>query len=240
MHALAGRWARRAGAWRCAHRDRGAVALHRIDPALFSPRGDGQKRFRRGRLIHGLLERLPELAPDKREAAALAWLKRQGAEEDGAEAFTREALSVINDARFAAVFSPKAAPRRRSSARCAARPFAASSIVSPSRRSRACARLSKPTGQRRRTPRDAPDSYVMQLALYREVLRKIFPGKTVILRTALDRKAHISWSCRTAAWTLFSLRSPEVESLTGAPYIHRRISRFRRSKFRGHQQSFRR
>ncbi|MEQ1493622.1 MAG: 3'-5' exonuclease, partial [Terricaulis sp.] len=80
--------------------------LHRIDPALFSPRGEGQKRFRRGRLIHGVLERLPELAPDKREAAALAWLKRQGAEDAEADQFTREALGVINDKRFAAVFSP--------------------------------------------------------------------------------------------------------------------------------------
>jgi ATP-dependent helicase/nuclease subunit A len=44
--------------------------LKRADPALFSPRGDGQKRFRRGRLIHGLLQRLPDIAPERRAGAA--------------------------------------------------------------------------------------------------------------------------------------------------------------------------
>ena len=54
--------ARNAGRRSSAHRDCCASRLHRIDPALFCARGDGQKAFRRGRLIHGLFERLPELA----------------------------------------------------------------------------------------------------------------------------------------------------------------------------------
>lgn len=153
--------------------------LHSIDPALFSPRGDGQKRFRRGRLIHGLLERLPEVAAEKRESAALAWLQRQGVEGAEAEKFSREAFSVINDARFAAVFSPTS--RAEAPIIGEARGKAVRGVVD---------RLAVERDQvlvldfktDRPAPTDAaaaPDAYVMQLALYREVLRKIFPGKVV-------------------------------------------------------------
>jgi len=153
--------------------------LHRIDPALFSPRGDGQKRFRRGRLIHGLLERLPELAPEKREASARAWLTRQGVEEQDAEQFTREALSVINDARFAAVFSQTS--RAEAPIVGVVKGKAIRGVVDrlAVERDRVIVLDFKTD---RPAPTDAaaaPDSYVMQLALYREVLRKIFPNKTV-------------------------------------------------------------
>jgi ATP-dependent helicase/nuclease subunit A len=153
--------------------------LHRIDPALFSPRGDGQKRFRRGRLIHGLLERLPEIAAEKREASALAWLKRQGVEEVEAETFAREALNVINDTRFAAVFSPTSraeAPIVGVVRGKAIRGVVDRLAVEHNRVMVLDFKTDRPA------PTDAaaaPDAYVMQLALYREVLRQIFPGKIV-------------------------------------------------------------
>ncbi|MEZ5960343.1 MAG: double-strand break repair helicase AddA [Hyphomonadaceae bacterium] len=153
--------------------------LHRIDPALFSPRGDGQKRFRRGRLIHGLLERLPEVAPEKREASAHAWLKRQGVEEDDAERFAQEALTVISDAQFAAVFSQSSraeAPIVGVVKGKAIRGVVDRLAVENDRVIVLDFKTDRPA------PADAaaaPDSYVMQLALYREVLRKIFPNKSV-------------------------------------------------------------
>ena len=42
-----------------------------------------------------------------RAKAARAWLERQGVDEAQAETFAREALGVIEDQRFAAVFGPK-------------------------------------------------------------------------------------------------------------------------------------
>ncbi|MBX3430830.1 MAG: double-strand break repair helicase AddA [Hyphomonadaceae bacterium] len=165
--------------------------LHRIDPALFSPRGDGQKRFRRGLLIHGLLERLPELTSDKREASARAWLKRQGVEEPEAEQFAREALGVINDARFAAVFSPES--RAEAPIIGEVRGKAIRGVVD---------RLAVDKGRvlvldfktDRPAPTDpaaAPESYVMQLALYREVLRQIFPGRIVSCALLWTEKPHL-------------------------------------------------
>jgi ATP-dependent helicase/nuclease subunit A len=165
--------------------------LHRIDPALFSPRGEGQKRFRRGRLIHGLLERLPELAPEKREAAARAWLARQGADEAETEAFAREALTVINDARFAAVFSQSSraeAPIVGEAAGKAVRGVVDRLAVDDKRVIVLDFKTDRPA------PTDAaaaPDSYVLQLALYREVLRKIFPGKVVSCTLLWTEKPHL-------------------------------------------------
>ncbi|MEQ1811636.1 MAG: double-strand break repair helicase AddA [Terricaulis sp.] len=165
--------------------------LHRIDPALFSPRGEGQKRFRRGRLIHGLLERLPELAPDKREAAALAWLTRQGAEEAEADQFTREALSVINDKRFAAVFSLTSraeAPIIGEVCGKAIRGVVDRLAVEKDRVLVLDFKTDRPAPT---DAADAPDSYVMQLTLYREALRKIFPGKTVSCALLWTEKPHL-------------------------------------------------
>jgi ATP-dependent helicase/nuclease subunit A len=150
-----------------------------IDPALFSPRGDGQKRFRRGRMIHGLLERLPDIAPERRDEAALAWLKRQGVEAEEARAYADEAVNVIRDPRFAAAFGPQS--RAEAPIVGDAGGKAVSGVVD---------RLAI-DGDRvlvldfktdRPAPKDAaaaPDGYVLQLALYREVLRQIFPGKAV-------------------------------------------------------------
>ncbi|ANP46655.1 double-strand break repair helicase AddA [Candidatus Viadribacter manganicus] len=165
--------------------------LHRVDPALFSPRGDGQKRFRRGRLIHGLLERLPEILPSNRDAAARAWLTRQGVEEAEAESFAREALTVINDPRFAAVFS--SASRAEAPIIGEVRGKAVRGVVDrlAVEHERVIV-LDYKTD--RPSPTDAaaaPDSYVMQLALYREVLRKIFPAKIITCALLWTETPHL-------------------------------------------------
>lgn len=73
---------------------------------IFSPRVDGRARFRRGTLIHGLLQRLPDVAPERRAEAAAAWLKQQDAPVEEAAAYAAEALRVIDDPAFGAVFGP--------------------------------------------------------------------------------------------------------------------------------------
>ncbi|MGD9966013.1 MAG: double-strand break repair helicase AddA [Hyphomonadaceae bacterium] len=153
--------------------------LHRIDPALFSPRSDGQKRFRRGRLIHGLLQRLPDIEQATRNAAARDWLARQGLPEAEAEAYAREALSVIADPRFAPVFAPSSraeAPIVGEVSGKSVRGVVDRLAIEPERVLILDFKTDRPA------PADAaaaPDSYVLQLALYREVLRKIFPRKQV-------------------------------------------------------------
>jgi ATP-dependent helicase/nuclease subunit A len=165
--------------------------LHRIDPALFSPRGDGQKRFRRGRLIHGLLQRLPDVALANREAAARVWLTRQGVAEADADAYANEAIKVIADPRFAAVFAPSSraeAPIVGEAAGRAVRGIVDRLAIDDGR----VIVLDFKTDRPAPTDADtAPDSYVLQLALYREVLRKIFPRKIVSCALLWTEKPHL-------------------------------------------------
>jgi ATP-dependent helicase/nuclease subunit A len=153
--------------------------LHRIDPALFSPRRDGQKRFRRGRMIHGLLQRLPEVEPAKRSDAAHAWLKRQGVDVKEAEAYATEALKVIDDPRFAAVFAPSSraeAPIIGEAAGRAVRGIVDRLAIASDHVLVLDFKTDRPAPQ---TADATPDDYVLQLALYRAVLRQIFPGRAV-------------------------------------------------------------
>ncbi|MES1200776.1 MAG: double-strand break repair helicase AddA [Pseudomonadota bacterium] len=150
-----------------------------LDPAVFSPRGDGQKRFHRGRMIHGLLERLPDVAPERRTAQARVWLQRQGVAPEEADAFAAEALRVIEDPRFAAAFGP--------SSRAEA-PIVG--MVGETRVRGIVDRLSvdasgvlvldfKTDRPAPLSAEEAPQSYVLQMALYRAALRQIFVNKPV-------------------------------------------------------------
>ncbi|MGE0743250.1 MAG: UvrD-helicase domain-containing protein, partial [Hyphomonadaceae bacterium] len=149
------------------------------EQALFSPRGDGLKRFRRGRMIHGLLQRLPELAPERREEAALAWLARQGVEDAEAQVYAREAFAVVSDARFASVFGPTSraeAPIVGEAAGKIISGIVDRLLVDDERVIVLDYKTDRPAPTEEAK---APDSYVLQLALYREVLRKIFPTKRI-------------------------------------------------------------
>lgn len=73
------------------------------DPPSLSPLGADQgRRFARGRLIHRLLQYLPDVAPPGRAAAAARLLRG----EPGAEEIAASVFAVLDDPRFAAVFGP--------------------------------------------------------------------------------------------------------------------------------------
>jgi ATP-dependent helicase/nuclease subunit A len=150
-----------------------------VDPGLLSPRADGQKRFRRGRMIHGLLERLPEVALERRAEAARLWLKRQGADDAEAEALASEALAVLNDAAFAPLFGPGSRAEAPIVGEVEGKPVRgvvdrlaiddAGVMVLDFKTDRpAPARVE-----------DTPESYLLQMTLYRAVMQRIFPGKAV-------------------------------------------------------------
>src|SRR5690606_10263513 len=64
--------------------------------------------FARGRLIHRLLQFLPEIAPERREAAAAHFLAKpaHGLEPAEQAALAAEVLAVLREAAFAPVFGP--------------------------------------------------------------------------------------------------------------------------------------
>jgi ATP-dependent helicase/nuclease subunit A len=83
-----------------------ALAPEGVEPPALSPLApDARKRFLRGRLIHELLQRLPDLEPDTWEAAAVNRLKRESDLDEAARrAIVSETLAVLNDPRFARLF----------------------------------------------------------------------------------------------------------------------------------------
>ncbi len=80
------------------------------EPPARSPLGPGEdgRRFARGRLIHKLLQTLPDLPADKRAAAAMRYLARAGAEFDAAERIqiANEVGAVLDQPAFAPLFAP--------------------------------------------------------------------------------------------------------------------------------------
>jgi ATP-dependent helicase/nuclease subunit A len=77
-----------------------------------SPRGTaalgGEAAARRGRIIHRLLELLPQVPPANREAACRRYLARpvHGLELRAQDEIARETLAILADARWRAVFGP--------------------------------------------------------------------------------------------------------------------------------------
>lgn len=79
------------------------------EPALRSPIGDDDgRRFRRGRLIHRLLQTLPELPPAARRPAAERFLARPVHGLDAAERaeLAEEVCAVLGDPALAGLFGP--------------------------------------------------------------------------------------------------------------------------------------
>lgn len=77
-------------------------------PALSPLAGDDLSRFRRGRLIHRLLQTLPDLPPDQWKNAATTWLGKSAGDLDEAvlHVIRDETLAVLHDPAFADVFGP--------------------------------------------------------------------------------------------------------------------------------------
>jgi ATP-dependent helicase/nuclease subunit A len=150
-------------------------------PAAASPLGDPAQRFRRGRLIHVLLQHLPELPPERRAAEAEAWLKRAGTglnQADAAE-LAAETMTILAHPDLLELFGP------RSRAEVPLSGMIGDRIVGG-----LVDRLAVlPDGMlvadfktNRRAPtraEDTPVTYLRQMAAYRAVLREVFPDRPV-------------------------------------------------------------
>ena len=79
------------------------------EPTMRSPLAgsDGLARFRRGKLIHKLLQILPDLARERRAQAALRFLKSEGLVEiTQALAIANEVSDILDNPAFAPLFAP--------------------------------------------------------------------------------------------------------------------------------------
>ncbi len=85
-----------------------ALGLAMSEPAAISPLvPDARKRFLRGRLIHELLQRLPDLPQQDWETAALKRLVRESDLDQATRlAIVSETCAVLRDPKFAGLFGP--------------------------------------------------------------------------------------------------------------------------------------
>ncbi|HEY2048229.1 MAG TPA: double-strand break repair helicase AddA [Caulobacteraceae bacterium] len=142
----------------------------------------GIGRYRRGEIIHRLLERLPDVPADRRWAAAEAALRR---ELDLTEAQRAEmaaaALAVLEDERFAAVFGPGSQAEVGIAGRPAGLDVTVAGridrlVVEPDRILIVDFKTNRPAPE---TIEGADPAYVLQLALYAAVLRESYPDRRV-------------------------------------------------------------
>jgi ATP-dependent helicase/nuclease subunit A len=141
--------------------------------------------LRRGALIHALLQYLPDVAPSRQSEHALAFLGRAAPEwrEDHGH-WTEEALAVLALPELAALFGAGSRPEVSLAGRIA-RSGGGDYVVSGriDRLSVGAEAIRIADFKTNRHPPKAlagvPETYLRQIALYRHLLRKLYPGKTV-------------------------------------------------------------
>ena len=156
------------------------------EPAVSSPLGrDDGERFKRGLIVHRLLQSLPNLAPDRREAAVRAFVSRPALAlaEDAQGEIVAETLAVLSDPAFAHLFQPGS---------LAEVPIAG--LVGDGAGARAISgqvdrlvvtdetvtvvdfKTNRPPPEKED---DVAPAYLRQMAAYRWALAKIYPGRVV-------------------------------------------------------------
>ena len=151
------------------------------EPAVRSPLAnddDGEGRFRRGRLIHRLLQSLPDLAADQRGRAAIRYLGTAAPDLDAAQrlAIANEVATVLDDPRFGSVFAPGSRAEVPLVGRIGDRVIAGvvdRLVVSDTEV------LVVDFKTNRRPPEQIPDLYIRQMAAYRLALACIYPGHAI-------------------------------------------------------------
>ncbi len=141
-------------------------------------------RFRRGDLIHRLLERLPEIAPADRPAAARRLLARETDLDEAQRAeMIAAAFSVLDDARFAPVFGQGS---RAEVALTGSAPGLPPGVSINGRIDRLVVTPERVLVVDYKTNRPAPDAiekvdpaYVLQAAVYVAVLKRLYPDRPV-------------------------------------------------------------
>jgi ATP-dependent helicase/nuclease subunit A len=144
----------------------------------------GLGRFRRGDLIHRLLQILPDLAPGEWATGAVALLARERDLSDAQRAeMTEAALSVLQDPRFAEVFGPGSRAEVAIAGSAAALPGGLKIsgridrlVVLPTRVLVADFKTNRPSPER---IEDADPAYLRQMAIYAAVLGEVFPGRAI-------------------------------------------------------------
>ncbi|TCS18363.1 double-strand break repair helicase AddA [Caulobacter sp. BK020] len=144
----------------------------------------GLGRYRRGEIIHRLLQLLPDLEPSARRAAAGRLLAAErDLTDDQREEMAAAAFGVLEDARFAAVFGPGSRPEVSVAGGAATLP---AELRIAGRVDRLVVTEGRVLVVDYKTNRPSPDrieqadpAYLSQMAVYAAVLAEVFPDRPI-------------------------------------------------------------
>jgi ATP-dependent helicase/nuclease subunit A len=147
-------------------------------------RARGVGRYRRGEIIHRLLQLLPDIAPtDRTEAAARLLAHERDLDDSQRAEMAAVALAVLDDTRFAAVFGPGSRAEIALAGAVARLP---PGLAVSGRVDRLLVEDHRVLVVDFKTNRPAPETieaadpaYVRQMAVYWALLKQIFPGRAV-------------------------------------------------------------
>jgi ATP-dependent helicase/nuclease subunit A len=160
------------------------------------------RALRRGTLVHRLLQSLPDIPINRRPETALAYLARNadGWSDAECDALAAQVLSLIADTRFASLFADGSRAEVAIAGRLTTR--SGKTVVVSGQIDRLVVTPQavlivdyKTNHAPPRDAADAPPAYVRQLALYRAVLTKLYPGlpvKAALLWTETPEMMEIS------------------------------------------------
>lgn len=153
-------------------------------PSPLAVVGEGLGRFRRGDLIHRLLERLPDIpAADRPDAAQRILAREPDLTPDQRTEMIEAAFGVLDDDRFAPVFGEGSRAEVALTGSAPGLPPGVSVsgridrlVITPERVLIVDYKTNRPAPQR---IEDADPAYVLQLAIYRAVLQQLYPDRAV-------------------------------------------------------------
>ena len=167
------------------------------EPPAVSPLAEGPSpgRFQRGRLIHRLLQSLPDRPPEARAEAARAWLARpvHGLDADTVAAMTAEVLAVMDDPALAPAFgagSRAEVPVVGLVGEAVVSGQVDRLLVTPERVLVLDYKTNRPPPD---DPAAVPVGTLRQMALYRAVLAQVYPDRPVDCALVWTAAARVMW-----------------------------------------------
>ncbi len=149
------------------------------DAAKGSPTTGATRSYRRGRIVHRLLQSLPSAPPERRATFARQWLARQAGDmlPDERGAVLEEVLAVTDDPQFSAIFGPDSLPEIELTGALGDRLV----IGRVDRLVVTAAEVAivdyKTDPSPPQVTNDVPRRYVRQMAMYRLVLQAVYPDR---------------------------------------------------------------
>jgi len=145
-----------------------------------------RKALARGRIVHRLMQSLPDIPEANRKAAIAHYLKRAAADFSAAEQdeMTRQIVAILNDLVFAEVFAPGSRAEVSVAGRVTGSEAEPIPVAGQADRLAVTPESVLITDYKtdRLVPQsaaDVPKPYIGQLALYAAVLSRIYPEKTI-------------------------------------------------------------